>query len=211
MIVAASKLYATHELTAPDAHTLAIRNVDVGKTAYILILCSTSSQNFAGMLTVNLSCGIVAGQEFTPVVSRWTTKQAAPVRSPPRVPRIAIANTRPHKVDSWRYATGSFAVTIPVATPAALLQPEKDIIAIFRWRLSQMPTTNRWYPVLQRYIGYVEGRVRGLGGNPVTVVPSPYVAPAGTSGLPGGGLPTRGGYGGMGLVSIANTLERWAD
>ena len=34
--------------------------------------------------------------------------------------------------------------------------------------------TNRWYPVLQRYIGYIEGRVKGLGGNPSQFAPSPW-------------------------------------
>ena len=197
-IAAASKLYATHDLTAPDAHTLVIRNVGVGKTSYVPVPSSTSAQSFAGLLTVDLPHGIVAGQEFTAVVSRWTTKQATAVAPPPSVPRIAIASNRPPEINNWRYATGSFAVTIPVATPATLLQPEKDVLAIFRWRLSQLPTTNRWYPVLQRYIGYVEGRVRGLGGNPITVVPSPYGAPPGTTGLPGGGFPIGGGGGGFG-------------
>jgi hypothetical protein len=36
-----------------------------------------------------------------------------------------------------------------------------------------MPTKKRWYPVLQRYIDYIAGRVRGFGGNPAKILPSP--------------------------------------
>jgi hypothetical protein len=54
-----------------------------------------------------------------------------------------------------------------------------------------MKPTNRWYPVLQRYISYISGRVSGLGGNPITVLPSPYgappIGPVGGGGGGGGG------------------------
>ena len=40
-----------------------------------------------------------------------------------------------------------------------------------------MSPSNRWYPVLIRYIGYIEGRVRGLGGDPDKIPPSPNGAP----------------------------------
>ena len=40
-----------------------------------------------------------------------------------------------------------------------------------------MSPSNRWYPVLIRYIGYIEGRVRGLGGDPDNRPPSPNGAP----------------------------------
>jgi hypothetical protein len=128
VIAVASKLYATHNLVAPDANTLTIRNVGGGKTSYIPVPAST---------------------------------------------------------------TGSFAVSIPVSTPAAMLGPERNILAIFKWRLSQLPSTSRWYPVLKKYIGYIEGRILGLGGNPITVVQSPYGSPppslGGGSGGHGGG------------------------
>ena len=111
-------------------------------------------------------------------MKRLTTKQAAAVAPPPPVPQIAFAKGGAStEINNWRYMTGSFAVTIPVLTPADMLPAERDILAIFKWRLSQTPTTNRWYPVLQRYISYVEGRVSGLCGNPITVLLSPYGAP----------------------------------
>ena len=67
---------------------------------------------------------------------------------------------------NWRYIVGTFAVEIPVTTPKVMLWPEENTLAILKWRLGEMEPTNRWVPVLKRYIGYIEGRVNGLGGNP---------------------------------------------
>ncbi len=39
-----------------------------------------------------------------------------------------------------------------------------------------MAPTNRWVPVLERYIGLSAGRVHGLGGNPEKIKPSPWGA-----------------------------------
>lgn len=55
---------------------------------------------------------------------------------------------------------------IPASTLADILPSELDTFAIFKWRLSLTPLSNRWYPVLQRYISFAEGRI--------TVQPSPY-------------------------------------
>jgi Pro-kumamolisin, activation domain len=190
----ASKLYATHNLVARDPHTLDIRNVGGGKTSYIPVPASTTAQNFAGLLTVELPLGVVAGQEFGAVVSRWTTKQAAP----PATHIFSASATHSSEIENWRVATGSFAVSIPVSTPAAMLGPERDLLAIFRWRLSQLPSTSRWYPVLKKYVGYIEGRIVGLGGNPITVVPSPNGSPPSSGPMLPGGPPLGGGSGGHG-------------
>ena len=40
-----------------------------------------------------------------------------------------------------------------------------------------MLPSNRWYPVLQRYISYCSDRVAGLGGNPNAIPPSVNGAP----------------------------------
>lgn len=58
-----------------------------------------------------------------------------------------------------------------------LLRPEEDTLAILKWRLQQMSTSDRWYPVLKRYVGDVSGRVAGFGGNPATILPSPTGLP----------------------------------
>ena len=66
--------------------------------------------------------------------------------------------------NSGRYAT-------------SILPREEDTLAIFKWRLGAMSPTNRWYPVLLRYIGHIERCVRGLGGDPDKIPPSPNGAP----------------------------------
>jgi hypothetical protein len=67
-----------------------------------------------------------------------------------------------------------------------MLRPDEDTLAVMKWRLQQMPLSNRWYPVLKRYISYLSARIEGLGGDPNAIPPSPDGAPpqlAGTQGL----------------------------
>jgi hypothetical protein len=73
---------------------------------------------------------------------------------------------------NWRYITGTFQIKIPVGHDEALLRPEENTLAILKWRLQNASPTYRWYPILQRYISYVAGRVNGFGGNAGAVPPS---------------------------------------
>ena len=173
VVALADDLYGRrgHTLTAADAHSIATP-VDSGVT-YLPIPQGTGD-NYAGLLTVDLPAGVVAGQEFTVVVRRVTTVQ----------PPIIVATAHDEEAASdvplqrkWRSVTGAFQVTIPVATADSLLRPEEDTLAIMKWRLEQTPVTDRWYPVLQRYIDYIAGRVAGLGGNPSDIPASPDGAP----------------------------------
>lgn len=92
-----------------------------------------------------------------------------PVRQP-----LPEAPTGPY---SWRYVVGSFKVQIPVTTGDKILPSEENTLAIMKWRLQQTMPSNRWYPVLQRYISYISNRVAGLGGDPNAIPPSPSGAP----------------------------------
>jgi hypothetical protein len=78
---------------------------------------------------------------------------------------------------NWRYVVGTFQVKIPVSAGDALLRDEENTLAIMKWRLGQMATTNRWHPVLERYVGYLSARVDGLGGDSSSIEPSPDGAP----------------------------------
>jgi hypothetical protein len=182
VITQANKLYPAHQLTVSDAHTL---NFACKGQTYIPVPTG-NGKNFAGMITVDLPQNIVAGSEFTAVVRRLTTKQATIEAPPPPVPQVRNLARSSTPTTNWRSVAGSFAITIPVATPSLLLPAEYDVLAIFKWRLGLMQTTNRWYPVLQRYIAYVQGRISGMGGNPIMIQPSPYGTAGGS---PGVGLP----------------------
>ena len=89
---------------------------------------------------------------------------------------------------NWRYVVGSFGVRIPVGTSATLLLPEQNTLAIMKWRLANRSPADRWYRVLQRYVGYLSDRVDGLGGDSSQVLPSPdgFPLPGGEHGGPGG-------------------------
>lgn len=60
-----------------------------------------------------------------------------------------------------------------MSTSALILSTEENILAIFKARFSVMNPLNRWYPVLQRYIGLVSARIDGLGGN-ASAVPASF-------------------------------------
>jgi hypothetical protein len=61
---------------------------------------------------------------------------------------------------------------VPVESRNAILRPEETRLAIFKARLDAMAPSDRWYPVLVRYIELLSERVRGLGGDPDTIPPS---------------------------------------
>jgi hypothetical protein len=92
--------------------------------------------------------------------------------------RAALAKQGP-VMRNWRYVTGTFQVKIPVTTAEVMLRPDEDALAVMKWRLQQLAPTNRWHPVLERYISYLGARIAGLGGNPDEIPPSPDGAPIG--------------------------------
>ncbi len=164
----ANQLYSTHQLSAVDANTLQ-STVPEGFT-YVPIPPGTG-ESFAGLFTVDFPVGVVTGQVFTIVVRRISTRQAEEIQIQARTEAA-----REKTMSNWRYVVGSFAVRIPVSTANLMLPLEADTLAIMKWRLTQMPPGNRWYPVLQRYIEYIAGRIDGLGGNSTSIGPSPWGA-----------------------------------
>ena len=133
----------------------------------------------AGLFTLELPQSVFAGQEFNlsvpPISYPGCSSPAVPTQS-----RTAAASAAPSQNggSSWRYVVGSFGIEIPVATADIVLPWEQNLLAIMKWRLQQLGPTNRWYPVLLRYIAYIEGMVDGLGGNSQEIPPSPLWFPA---------------------------------
>jgi len=166
----ASQMYASSFLSASDPHTLQCRVS--GNVTYVPIPPGTGS-NFAGLFTINLPQTVVTGQEFNITVRRIATRRGLDnYRS--KAPQIEALISLPGKLGrNWRYIVGTFQVRIPVVTKEIMLWPDENMLAIFKWRLQNMSSSNRWYPVLQRYIGIIAGRIQGLGGNPGQIGPSP--------------------------------------
>jgi len=163
----ASSLYGRHGLTAAGDHT--IRCQITGGVTYVPIPRG-AGENFAGLLTVDLPATVVTGQEFDVVVRRVAVRDLRRLEFE-RATEGAAVGVKGRA--PWRHIVGTFQVKIPVATAATMLGPEEDTLAILRWRLEQMPPSDRWHPVLTRYVKLIAGRVAGLGGDPSQIAPSP--------------------------------------
>jgi hypothetical protein len=168
VISLAGRLYRTHLLSAADPHTITCKTV---KGVTYVPVPAQAGKSFAGLLTVDLPIGVKKGQEFRVVIRRITTKN---VRGFTGNQEARASNL---KLRSIRCITGAFEVKIPVTTEDILLRPEENTLAIFKWRLEKMSPTYRWYPVLQRYIEIVSGRVDGAGGDSGAIQPSPTGIP----------------------------------
>ena len=195
----ANRLYGTHLLSASDSHTIDC-TVTRGVT-YVPIPPGTG-ENFAGLFTVDLPTTVTTGQEYDIIVRRVASRRV-PIDVPnvPEAPRIAaLGNDKKRKktaagegeaetavlvasrtvgpaMRNWRYVVGTFQVKIPVTTGEVMLRPEENTLAIMKWRLQQLAPSNRWVPVLQRYIGYIAARIDGLGGDSTSILPSPNGVP----------------------------------
>ncbi len=198
VIQLASWMYGVHPLTAADAHTIEVKTIK-GVT-YVPIPQGTGDW-YAGLFTVDMPQTVTTGQEFDIVVRRIGKRPvhvtAAPPPPPPptnlqakerqrpggtirMAPPVApLKNTAPitvvkekDRLAYERYIVGSFQVKIPVSTGKVMLPAEETTLAILKARLEMLPRTDRWYPVLLRYISQIAGRVDGLGGDSNAIPPS---------------------------------------
>lgn len=64
-------------------------------------------------------------------------------------------------------------MTIPVNPDSELLPEEIRKLSIMRYIQLGIPGSSRWSPIFARYIDQIAARVRGFGGDPNTVLPSP--------------------------------------
>lgn len=53
-----------------------------------------------------------------------------------------------------------------------MLPPEEAILSVLKWRAQNMNPVYRFFPVLNRLLSLVEGRVNGLGGNSAGIPPT---------------------------------------
>jgi Pro-kumamolisin, activation domain len=176
VLALAKQFYSTHQLSAADAHTI---QCVVPKGLTFVPIPAGTGENYAGLFSVDLPQTVITGQTFTITFRRISTYRAgtSPQPEQPKIKRSAAAEfEKSPPMRNWRYVVGTFAVRIPVTTAKTMLPLEENTLSIMKWRLSQMSPPNRWIPVLERYIGLIEGRVRGLGGNPASIEPSPWGA-----------------------------------
>ena len=126
-----------------DDHTVGCKVADVT----IIPLPSAEEGNLPGLLSVTLPPGIRTGQTF-----RLSAQQIS---------------------GGQNKILGGFQMTIPVKSDPEILPSEIDKLAVLRYIQQSMPANGRWSGIFQRYLAEIAGRVRGLGGDPDKVIPSP--------------------------------------
>jgi hypothetical protein len=167
----AKQLYPAQTLTAADANTIQCKVIS--PVTYIPIPPGVGG-SFAGLFTVELPSTVRYGNEFDVLVRRITTKQLVKrVPTPNSPPPVQIAGAVIEDQPLWRYITGSFLARISVQQESSILPVDENLLAILKWRLGLIDSSNRWYLVLLRYINYLSGRINGMGGNASQIPGSP--------------------------------------
>lgn len=195
VLALARTFYGASPLGISDANTI---RIPITRGVSYVPIPNGTGDNFAGLITIDLPAGVRSGQVFDVTVKRLGTrigKASPPPPPPPRLQtaaavfhpdgttthtRTAKGGSRQHRtpptvverITQWRYVVGTFQIRIPVTTGDEILPAEQTTLAIMKWRLEQMSPSNRWHPVLVRYIKYLSDRVDGLGGNSAAVPPS---------------------------------------
>lgn len=203
IISLADSLYPMHGMTIQDAHTIL---APWGPLTFVPIPKDTGL--LAGLMTVNLPLGVKRGEVYNIVVRQITDAQkykpghsgntvtnisedrtvavkaprkAAPLKNQAPKARRSFAQEIDSGYLKWRRVLGAFQMTITISTKQELLLPEEHQLALFRWIADETLPQSRWYPVMQRYVEQLAGRVAGFGGDPGKILPSP------TGNVPGTG------------------------
>jgi hypothetical protein len=138
------------------------------------------------LLTVDLPLGIRDGDLYTVVVRQLTdAAQLVKGRGPGNAntarlaaaagsagKKVSRAKGDPSIILRWRRVLGAFQINLRVLRKQNLLAPEEHRLALFRWIAENILPQSRWYPVMQRYILQLAGRVDGFGGNSGIIVAS---------------------------------------
>jgi len=130
-------------LSKLDAHTLACQLADVT----FVPLPGGRKGTVAGLLSLTLPPKVKTGQVFKLSVEQYSGYTLKTL--------------------------GAFQITIPVRTDAQILPNELRKYSVLRYIQESIPAGNRWFSIFQRYLNQIAARIRGLGGDPNAVKPSP--------------------------------------
>jgi len=72
-----------------------------------------------------------------------------------------------------RKILGAFEFVIPVSSADAILQEEERTLSVFKHIANSIPANNHWKSIFERRLNQISERVRGLGGKPELITPSP--------------------------------------
>jgi hypothetical protein len=130
-------------LSKVDDYTVACRLADIT----FIPLPGGRKGNLAGMMSVTLPPTIRTGQVY-----RLSVEQYSGVT---------------------RKTLGAFQMTIPVKADPEILPQEIRKLSVLRYIQQSIPAGTRWHSIFLRYLDQIARRVRGLGGDPDAVKPSP--------------------------------------
>jgi hypothetical protein len=167
----AKSIYTTRLLQRADDDTLSCRALGVT----FVPLPPGADSDRAGLLTLDIPPGVMRGEQFNVLVRQITNAQAriAASRAHTITSTAVAVDTGRGELVQWRRVFGAFQVTVPVQTKAMLRPREERLLSILRWIANGIQPSSRWYPVFQRYLEQIGGRVSGLGGDPGRVIASP--------------------------------------
>jgi hypothetical protein len=172
IIALADKIYGRHRLTVTDPNTIQFPASDLA-----LIPIPAATGRYAGLLSIDVRPSMQERQTCSVSVQQLNQVSATtqPVPPPPQI-NIAAVNKNTDisqsQTFSWRQLQGAFQYTVTVKSPGVLLPQQERLVAWLKWRISVTPQTNRWLPVLKRYLKYTETLVWTLGKDPNTIPPS---------------------------------------
>jgi hypothetical protein len=151
ILAIAGRLYDGRPFTRIDAHTVGFRAF--GITYFPIPPGRLPGPNYAGLLSLILPPGLALDHRVKITVRQLTTTY--------RISRSAGASAASDvKV---RQEIGAFQINVTVQSPAELLRTTERSLALFRAVIGTTPSTDRWHPVLRRYLAEIAARIVGLG------------------------------------------------
>lgn len=176
IIALADKIYGRHRLTATDANSIQFPASDL-----TLIPIPAGAARYAGLLSIDVRPSMPEGRSCTVSVRQLNSVSAVartqpPPPPPPPAPKIAVLEDESISSGKntfyWRQVQGAFQYTITVESKKNLLSEQERLVAWLKWRIGITPASNKWLPVLKRYLEYTENLVWTLGVDPNTIPPS---------------------------------------
>jgi hypothetical protein len=119
-------------------------NVKVTDVGFVTIPAST--RGIPALVTLQLPPGVAAGQKFRIVMQQ--------------------VQRRTHKI------IGTFEFRVLVSTASVLVPELRRNFSVLKHIGDTIPQANRWYPVWQRYLDQMGGRLRAFGVDPDSIPPS---------------------------------------
>lgn len=155
ILAAAALRYEAPRLVKVDEHTVRCR---VGDVSWVPLPAHEPRQ-VAGLVTIVLPPTVKTGEQYRVQVRQHSR----------RLGRIV----------------GTFEVLIAVRDAVDILPSEARLLAVLRSIALGIRPASGWFQVFQRYVAIIADRVRGVGGDPTKIGPSP------AGHVPDGALPER--------------------